>query len=103
MKTFDGVFALANLRGGGEYGREWRDDGSLMRKQNVFDDMHACAEYLASEGYTSPASLAINGGSNGGLLVCACSNQRPDLYGCVLAQVLPSPLPLRQRECCAGI
>jgi pimeloyl-ACP methyl ester carboxylesterase len=89
MKALNGVFALANLRGGGEYGRQWRDAGSLSHKQNVFDDFHACAAFLSSEGYCKPGKLTIQGGSNGGLLVAACVNQRPDLYGCVLAQVPP--------------
>lgn len=87
IKAFDGVFALANLRGGGEYGKGWRDDGSLMRKQNVFDDFHACASHLVQQGYCTPAKLTIQGGSNGGLLVATCANQRPDLYGVILAQV----------------
>lgn len=87
MKAFNAVFALANLRGGGEYGRAWRDDGSKLRKQNVFDDFHACAERLVEEGYCTPSKLTIQGGSNGGLLVAAAANQRPDLYGAVLCQV----------------
>lgn len=82
-----GIYAIANLRGGGEYGDAWHQAGQFMNKQNVFDDYAAAAEYLVSEGYTTPSKIAIIGASNGGLLTAASYNQRPELFGAVISEV----------------
>ncbi|MFM7297946.1 MAG: prolyl oligopeptidase family serine peptidase [Planctomycetota bacterium] len=82
-----GVYAVANLRGGGEYGVEWHKAGTKLQKQNVFDDFIAAGEWLVAQRWTRPARLAINGGSNGGLLVGAVLNQRPDLFGAAIPAV----------------
>ena len=82
-----GIYAVANLRGGGEYGNKWHQAGTQMQKQNVFDDFIAAAEYLIAEKYTSPSHLAVKGGSNGGLLVGAVMTQRPELFQVALPAV----------------
>ncbi|MBM3618147.1 MAG: S9 family peptidase, partial [Alphaproteobacteria bacterium] len=82
-----GIYVQANLRGGGEFGKDWYDQGRLHNKQNVFDDFAACAEFLSKQKYTSPERLAIEGTSNGGLLTLATAMQRPELFGAVLSNV----------------
>jgi len=83
----NGIIAIPNIRGGGEYGDEWHKAATLQRRQTAFDDYLAAAEYLIANQYTRSSLLISNGHSNGGLLVAACMNQRPDLFGCVIPQV----------------
>jgi len=87
MRRMGGVYAIANIRGGGEYGEQWHKDGSLLKKQNVFDDFCAAAVHLQSREVTTPKLTAIQGGSNGGLLTLACALQRPELFGAAISQV----------------
>ena len=82
-----GLLAVAVLRGGGEFGQPWHDAGRLASKQNVFDDFSACARWLTSSGWSRPDRIAINGASNGGLLVGACLTQHPELFGAAVAEV----------------
>ncbi|KAL3093669.1 hypothetical protein niasHS_006231 [Heterodera schachtii] len=87
IQHFNGVVAIPNIRGGGEYGEKWHEQGMLDKRQNVFDDFIAAAEFLISERYTNSNKLAIYGASNGGLLTAVCSQQRPELFGAVITQL----------------
>ncbi|XP_008470783.1 prolyl endopeptidase-like [Diaphorina citri] len=87
LRHFNGIYAIPNIRGGGELGEDWHNAGRLLKKQNCFDDFQAAAEYMINKKYTKPKYITIMGGSNGGLLVGACLNQRPELYGAALILV----------------
>ena len=87
LSKLGGMIAIPSLRGGGEYGEDWHHAGVKEKKQNVFDDFIAAAEYLQQNGYTDAQRTTIMGGSNGGLLVSAVANQRPDILGSVICQV----------------
>jgi prolyl oligopeptidase len=87
MDNLNGMYAVAAIRGGGDYGEEWHEAGMKDKRQNVFDDLAFAAKYLHSNGLTDPKHTAINGGSNGGTVVAATANQNPDLFGAVVSDV----------------
>jgi prolyl oligopeptidase len=87
LQHYRGIYAVACVRGGGEYGEDWHQKGVKEKRQNVFNDVHSAAEYLIQEKFTTASKLVLNGASNGGLTVMACTNQRPDLYGVANANV----------------